>query len=234
MNSVSRVIDFVSPEMLCMHLREFGYEARLHSLDNGSPIIFSSMGEFIFAVLLIKADGEPGYSIASLVCQFPHCRLPLGFANRWNRERYFGKAVIDDDGDPVLEMNIVVLGVTEAYLRRCFAIWQNVSMLFMNELEGIQYSVTYSDNTSNNSIVPLTNQVDGKKDIPVRSVSRDVTSSDISEIKRLLSTIGSGIQSMSGESGSNLKAVVNRLETVNGKLGEINSYLREITNNTRR
>ena len=61
----------------------------------------------------------------------------------------------------------------------------------------------------------------------------DISPSDVSEIKRLLSAIAGGVQQMSGEQGGNLRAVVNRLEVTNGKLGDANSYLREIASNTR-
>ena len=44
--------------------------------------------------------------------------------NEWNMRNRFGKAYIDDEGDPMLKIDLPLVDVPAAYLERWFSWWQ--------------------------------------------------------------------------------------------------------------
>jgi hypothetical protein len=131
------VIDTVSVQQFIDLMQEMGLPARRFG-DGNKPYVASSVGPFPFHIMLIGASGENGYSVASLVCLLSDIVLPFEAVNRWNRTQFFIKAIVADNGSTALEMNMVLHGVTKAYLRRSFAIWHNAVGIFFDRLDELE------------------------------------------------------------------------------------------------
>lgn len=65
--------------------------------------------------------------------------VPVSAMNEWNRDRRFGKAYLDGDGDPVIEMNVnLAHGVSARNLDDTFAWYAGVIKEFTQFLEEAQ------------------------------------------------------------------------------------------------
>ena len=56
------------------------------------------------------------------------------FVNKWNIDKRFTTALIDEDGDPILQLDFFLHGVAKSYLRRCFGIWDASVEKFFDEI----------------------------------------------------------------------------------------------------
>jgi hypothetical protein len=55
--------------------------------------------------------------------------------NNWNRDKRFGKAYLDTDGDPVLQMSVNIdFGVTEKNLEDAFDWWSKAMSSFKKDV----------------------------------------------------------------------------------------------------
>ncbi|MDR1360479.1 MAG: YbjN domain-containing protein [Deltaproteobacteria bacterium] len=54
--------------------------------------------------------------------------------NEWNRDKRFGKAFLDTDGDPRIEMDFPLPEVQTSYLEIFFSWWQTALKSFQNHL----------------------------------------------------------------------------------------------------
>lgn len=59
-------------------------------------------------------------------------RLSIAQMNEWNKTKRFGKAYIDDENDPVIEMDLPLYDVPVAYLEDSFEWWQAAVGEFSN------------------------------------------------------------------------------------------------------
>ena len=88
---------------------EIGYEQGVDS--NGEPIwMFSHRG--ITAMLLPHDRIEPGAFGSLLLYAAWSTEMPFEFSivNDWNRRARFGRAYVDDQGDPVIELDVLLSG----------------------------------------------------------------------------------------------------------------------------
>lgn len=214
-----RVIRTMTAEEFAAWLKRNGCPAEIELLRDGTPTIDSATAGLQFVVFFFGAQGERQYSVVSYVAFFS-VKAPLSFINRWNRTGLFGKAVLDDDGDAVLEMNICLEGVTETYLHRTFGIWQNVLISYARELSAVLGGHSaHASLGHDGQPEPDSLRLAGSGPMEHAEISR----SDLSAIERYLAQIADNTRAYSG---GDIQAVVNRLETANG-------ILREIASNTR-
>jgi hypothetical protein len=130
--AMDEIYDGISEDDFLALMREFGLRAELVRNPDGPGTIRAPMGTIWFVVYFFRGTGETANTVASFVT-FIDMRLPLPFHNRWNRVHLFPKAIAGDDGHAVLEMNVVLRGVTRAYVRRCLTVWNNAVGLFLEE-----------------------------------------------------------------------------------------------------
>jgi hypothetical protein len=63
-------------------------------------------------------------------------RISLRDVNAWNLDRIFGKAYLDKDGDPTIEMPIALGGATtQDNLEASISIWQDVMQTFEKRMK---------------------------------------------------------------------------------------------------
>ncbi len=129
------IVDATNPEEINNIARGYG-SASLLKDNGGDPKIEG------------RIDGK-GYSVYFYGCEDgKDCRsinLATGWAsdgqytidevNKWNRENRFVKAYIDDEGDPILEMDVNLhLGVTRDNLDKTFDWWSYMMGEFTKDI----------------------------------------------------------------------------------------------------
>jgi len=126
------VFDGFSEDEFCAVMRGCGMAANRQRAENGRTYILAQTGSRWSAVFFFGDDSEHRYAVASLTT-FDKVELPHTFHNQWNRVHLFPKAIAGERGETILEMNLVLRGVTEAYIRRCLEIWQSGVRLFFEQ-----------------------------------------------------------------------------------------------------
>ncbi|MEM8854679.1 MAG: YbjN domain-containing protein [Pseudomonadota bacterium] len=110
--AMSETINAEDPERLRQLARGFG-SAELTTDSVGDPMIRASVAGTNYLMLFYGCtDGAKCRSV-QFRAGWSAPNLPPGFINGWNRDNRFGKAYIDSDGDPVLEMDVpMAFGMT--------------------------------------------------------------------------------------------------------------------------
>jgi hypothetical protein len=98
------------------------------SADN---VLISSAGGWRFVVYLGGSPGDKVFTNVQLYSSHEDRGFTVGDGNDWNSDKRFAKSHCDKDGYPVIEYDFFIDGVTEAYLRRCFTMWEVLMALFM-------------------------------------------------------------------------------------------------------
>ena len=103
----AKAIDATDPAVLLAAMQDFGFAATLEKDSDGDPLIVSRISKTKFRVFFFGCNGGEN-------CSSIHFRAgydldkPISalVVNEWNRQKRFGKAYIDDEGDPYLEMDL--------------------------------------------------------------------------------------------------------------------------------
>jgi hypothetical protein len=100
-------VDATDPEALVSVIQTLGYRAILDSDSVGDPMIRSSVGGTDFVIYFFGCtDGEGCKSLLFKVGYDLEDGTMLDVINDWNEETLFGRAYLDDEADPWLEMSI--------------------------------------------------------------------------------------------------------------------------------
>lgn len=96
------------PEMVANVMRDAGYRAEVDELESGTPFIQSSSGGLPFRVFFYGCDdGGQNCKTIQLYAGFITDNSPtLTEMNAYNRDNRFGRVYIDNEDDPVIEMDI--------------------------------------------------------------------------------------------------------------------------------
>ena len=120
-------------------LQDMGYKADLGTDSVGDPLLTSAADGAEFQIFFFECDTSVPKECGSLMFRAGY-DLPNGIAletvNAWNVESRLGRAWVDEDGDPFLEMNVNVMhGVTPENLRDTID-WWIVSLTAFHERIG--------------------------------------------------------------------------------------------------
>lgn len=97
------------PEGVMRAMQEEGYLATMSTDDLGDPKISSKVSESNFSVFFYGCNN--GTSCTSVQFSSGYdLDIPVSAKriNDWNRENRFGRAFVDDEGDPFIRMDIVL------------------------------------------------------------------------------------------------------------------------------
>lgn len=84
-----------------------GWPAKLISKADEDPYIESSRGGVKFLVLFMNCEDNKDCKTLQYYMGFSDAKtVTLEKLNEWNREKRFARAYRDDEGDPVLEMDV--------------------------------------------------------------------------------------------------------------------------------
>lgn len=88
-------------------MQNFGLVATMGADSDGDPKISSRVSDTKFSVYFYGCDNNVNCSSIMIKAGYD---LNSGMSalkiNEWNREKRFAKAYIDDEGDPILEMDV--------------------------------------------------------------------------------------------------------------------------------
>jgi len=127
------LIDASNPQGILNIARGYG-SADLTTDSTGDPKITGRTEGIAYSVWFYGcSDGRNCKSI-QFSSGWVSDRVSLRDVNRWNKTKRFGKAYLDDDDDPILEMNVTLDGgVSRSNLDDAFDWWKVVLVAFKNE-----------------------------------------------------------------------------------------------------
>lgn len=100
-------IDARTEQVIAALLQNNGYRAELDYLSDGEPVIRSADGGSSFSIYFYDCDGG---TRCRTIQFFSAYDLPQGMSldrvNEWNRDYRFGKAYLDEEMDPFIEMDV--------------------------------------------------------------------------------------------------------------------------------
>lgn len=95
------------PESLAAALRDAGYAATIGTDKVGDPMITSGVSGTSFQILFYNCTDHVSCATVQFHTGYDLPAAPsLETINDWNRGQRFGRAYLDKDGDPILEMDI--------------------------------------------------------------------------------------------------------------------------------
>ena len=115
--------------------QEYG-SAEVEEDNTGDPMLSGEMGGTEYVVFFYGCtDGADCQTIQFLSSWVNPGAADIDSINAWNREKRFGKAFLDDENDPVIEMNVnLYAGVTETNLSDTFDWWRVVMENFEDHI----------------------------------------------------------------------------------------------------
>lgn len=106
------------PGVIGLLMTDHGLRVAEDVNPDGTPELHSRMDGIRFRVLFYGCDPRPCQTV-QFTTGFDLARpMTLARINDWNRDRRFGKAFLDDEGDPFVEMDVNLYG--EGIGRRTF------------------------------------------------------------------------------------------------------------------
>lgn len=107
----AETVDATDPEKLVAVIQDLGYRASLGSDGIGDPMIGSSVGGVEFGIYFYGCTkGERCKSLLFTVGYDPEAGTTLDVVEAWNERTLFGRAYLDEEGDPWLEMPVNMFG----------------------------------------------------------------------------------------------------------------------------
>ncbi len=128
------LVDGSDPEVLLKMARALG-EAELSTDSHGDPSIIGRVVETRYRILFHGCDGDGGCSSVMFATAWAVEGDHTDLVMNWNQGKRFGRASLDSDLDPVLEMDVnLEHGVTVDNMRKNFEIWKMLVTAFRLEL----------------------------------------------------------------------------------------------------
>jgi hypothetical protein len=101
--------------------------ADIKAQKNGDPKIEGSVGGIQYAVYFMNCTDNKACEDINFYAGFLDLKPSMDVINSWNRDKRFGKAYLDTDGDAVIEMDLnLEHGVSSDNLDAAFGIWELV------------------------------------------------------------------------------------------------------------
>ncbi len=95
------------PNSLVSALQEAGYSAKLETDKVGDPLITSAVSGTTFQIFFYNCTDHENCATVQFNSGYDLKSAPsLELINEWNRTNRFGRAFLDKESDPILEMDI--------------------------------------------------------------------------------------------------------------------------------
>ena len=103
----AQLVSAANPESVAQVLRDRGYRAELTKDSEGDPLIKSGAEGSNFLLLFFNCTGGKNCATVQFYAGFDRDgSFSLEKLNEWNRTKRFGRAYRDNEGDPVIEMDV--------------------------------------------------------------------------------------------------------------------------------
>ena len=118
------------PATVAAAMQTAGYQAKIEHLSNGLPYIQSGSGGYPFRVFFLGCDkGGKACKTVQLFAGFATGKSPsLEKMNAYQRDNRWGRVYIDEEDDPVIEMDIDLEagGMSEELFKDNLQYWEYV------------------------------------------------------------------------------------------------------------
>jgi hypothetical protein len=95
------------PETLVGALQAAGYSAKLEKDSAGDPLIASAVNGHPFRIVFYGCKANADCATITFAAGYDKKgETSLASINDWNRKNRFGRAYLDDEGDPILGMDV--------------------------------------------------------------------------------------------------------------------------------
>ncbi len=112
-------------------LQQKGYKAQLTTDKQGDPLIRSASGGIDFLVLYYECKGKPRCASIQFYAGFKKQGITPQQINEWNANNRFGRAYLDKEFDPRVEMDVdVEHGATTEAIDNDIERWVSVLAAF--------------------------------------------------------------------------------------------------------
>ncbi|WP_423603930.1 YbjN domain-containing protein [Sphingomonas sp. MS122] len=103
----AQILTSSDPELITELLRSEGYRAELiPAKGDDGPLIRSGAGGANFSIFFNDCTKGKECQSVQFYAGFSKTKMDVAKMNEWNRDKRWGRAYIDKDGDPVIEMDI--------------------------------------------------------------------------------------------------------------------------------
>ncbi|WP_447725414.1 YbjN domain-containing protein [Sphingomonas koreensis] len=127
--AAAQTINVRDPELVAELLRKEGYQAKVDPKKEGEdPVITSAASGSTFGLYFYNCDKGKNCQSVQFYAGFEKPKMDLARANAWNRDKRFGRAYLDKDGDAALEMdvNIEPGGMPRELFADSLSIWSDL------------------------------------------------------------------------------------------------------------
>lgn len=126
------------PARIAGLLQDAGYRAQLTNDSDGDPMIKSAAAGSDFTIFFFNCTDGKNCKTIQFFAGFDKAQpMEVDVVNRWNREKRFGKAYLDDEGDPLLEMdlNLDFGGISLNNFRDNLKVWESLLAEFKTAID---------------------------------------------------------------------------------------------------
>jgi hypothetical protein len=103
----AQMVTAAKPETVVKALQAAGYSAKLEKDGTGDPMIVSAANGHPFRVIFYGCKANKNCATVTFAAGFDKKgATSLESINEWNRKNRFGRAYLDDEGDPLLGMDV--------------------------------------------------------------------------------------------------------------------------------
>lgn len=107
MPAQAQMVTAKDPESLVRAMRAGGHEANLTTDKVGEPLIQGNASGMKFQVLFYNCTEKKNCATVQFTTGYQlDSDFPLARVNEWNRSKRFGRAYVDEVGDPILQMDL--------------------------------------------------------------------------------------------------------------------------------
>jgi len=122
----SDLVDATDPQRLASLIQGLGYRAQVDVDGVGDPLLISSVGGSNFRIYFYGCTDNKGCK--SLLYKIGYDLTDgttLDVVNGWNSDKLFGRAYLDDENDPWLELSVNMAGgVSQFNFEDTFDWWE--------------------------------------------------------------------------------------------------------------
>jgi len=130
----STLIDGSDVDTILELARGYG-NASLEKQDNGDPKIKGDIDGIVYAIYFMNCTAKTDCEDLNFYLGFLDLKPEPDVINAWNRDKRFGKAYIDNEGDAVVEMDLnLEHGVSKDNLDADLTVWQLVVQQFADHV----------------------------------------------------------------------------------------------------
>ena len=99
------------PDAVMLAMQKEGFLVTLGEADDRTPKLSSKVSDTTFNVYFYGCEGEDVCTSVQFSAGYDlDNATSAGKANQWNSENRYARAVVDDEGDPFLRMDMVMVG----------------------------------------------------------------------------------------------------------------------------